>query len=94
LVEKGLMNEQQAQAATDADIIEKIFLPEFSTKDNVSEISGRGVGMDAVKNTIEKDLNGKIGIQTQVGAGTVFEIRVPLYSADIIEQKQKNKNVA
>jgi len=61
----------------DAGIIDLIFLPGFSTNTIVTETSGRGVGMDVVKTTIEK-LGGNISTQTKVGKGTTFTIRLPL----------------
>ena len=61
---------------TERETIDLIFLPEFSTKTTVSEISGRGIGLDAVKSAIEKR-GGKINVQSRSGKGTTFEIFLP-----------------
>ncbi len=61
---------------TERETIDLIFLPEFSTKTSVSEISGRGVGLEAVKSAIEKR-GGKINVQSRTGKGTTFEIFLP-----------------
>jgi two-component system chemotaxis sensor kinase CheA len=67
---------------TEDDIINLIFHPGFSTKSEVSEISGRGVGMDVVKNNIEK-LSGEVRVSTVVGSGSTFKIVLPLTLAII-----------
>ena len=67
---------------SDADIFDLIFLPGFSTAQSVSNVSGRGVGMDVVKTSIEK-LNGSVEISSQIGVGTIFTIRLPLTLAII-----------
>jgi two-component system chemotaxis sensor kinase CheA len=76
-VEKGLIDEATASQLDDRAAFELILLPGFSTKTEISDISGRGVGMDVVKNAITK-LNGSIEIQSVLGEGTSFIIRVPL----------------
>lgn len=78
---------------TDAEILDLIFLPGFSTRDVATDISGRGVGMDVVKKNIS-DLGGRIEVSSTEGAGTTFIIRLPLTMAivdgmivDIADQK-------
>ncbi len=76
-VEKGLIDETTANQMDDKQAFELVLLPGFSTKTEISDISGRGVGMDVVKSMITK-LNGGIDISSVVGQGTKFSIRVPL----------------
>ncbi|MBD3766501.1 MAG: chemotaxis protein CheA [Gammaproteobacteria bacterium] len=76
-VEKGLIDEMTAAQLDDKAAFELILLPGFSTKTEISDVSGRGVGMDVVKSTINK-LNGSIDIHSVLGEGTIFNIRVPL----------------
>ncbi len=76
-VEKGLMDEQTASQLDDKSAFELILSAGFSTAEQVSDISGRGVGMDVVKNMITK-LNGSIDIHSVLGEGTKISIRVPL----------------
>ncbi len=79
-VEKGLIAADHA--LTDSEVFKLIFLPGFSTADKVTEVSGRGVGMDVVKKNIES-IRGKVEITSTVGQGTVFSIRIPLTLAII-----------
>lgn len=76
-IEKGLIDESTAAQMDDKSAFELILLPGFSTKSEISDISGRGVGMDVVKSMITK-LNGSIDIHSVQGQGTRFSIRVPL----------------
>lgn len=76
-VEKGLIDDMTAAQLDDKSAFELILLPGFSTKTEISDVSGRGVGMDVVKSTINK-LNGSIDIHSVLGEGTIFNIRVPL----------------
>ena len=76
-VEKGLLDEDAALRLTERECFELIFLPGFSTKVEISDVSGRGVGMDVVKTRITQ-LNGSIEIDSKVGVGTTIKIRVPL----------------
>jgi two-component system chemotaxis sensor kinase CheA len=76
-VEKGLMEPEVAQRLSDNEVYHLIFMAGFSTKSDISDISGRGVGMDVVKTRIEQ-LNGTIEIIAQKGRGTVVRIKVPL----------------
>lgn len=79
-IEKKIINPNQH--LDDDEIYQLIFIPGFSTADQVTEISGRGVGMDVVKSTVTA-LNGHISIATSPGAGTTFSIKLPLTLAII-----------
>ncbi|MGQ5523734.1 chemotaxis protein CheA [Chitinimonas sp. PSY-7] len=76
-VEKGLIDTETANSMDDKQALQLVFLPGFSTKDQISSVSGRGVGMDVVKTNIQK-LNGRIDIQSNVGEGSRFSISLPL----------------
>ena len=76
-VEKGMMDEESASRLTDSECFALIFAPGFSMKAEISDISGRGVGMDVVKTSISK-LNGVIDIKSEIGVGTTLSIKVPL----------------
>lgn len=76
-VEKGMMDEEVASRLTESECFSLIFAPGFSMKQDISDISGRGVGMDVVKTSIAK-LNGVIDIQSELGKGTTLSIKVPL----------------
>ncbi len=76
-VEKGLMDKEAADRLTDKECYELIFAPGFSTKQEISDISGRGVGMDVVKTGITR-LNGTVEIDSELGKGTRLSIKVPL----------------
>lgn len=76
-VEKGLMTQDAASRLTEQECFELILLPGFSTKDQISDISGRGVGMDVVKTAITR-LSGLINIESEQGVGTTINIKVPL----------------
>ena len=76
-VEKGLIDLETANSLDDRQSLQLIFLPGFSTKDQISDVSGRGVGMDVVKTNIGK-LNGRIDISSTVGMGTTITISLPL----------------
>ncbi|AFY41170.1 chemotaxis protein CheA [Nostoc sp. PCC 7107] len=73
----GLVSPAQAKTMNDAEAINLIFLPEFSTSQQVTSLSGRGVGMDIVKSNIDK-INGSIEIDSQPGIGTTFKLKIPL----------------
>jgi two-component system chemotaxis sensor kinase CheA len=77
VVDKGLMDQETADRLDDKECYNLIFMPGFSTKDEISDISGRGVGMDVVKTRIAQ-LNGGIDIDSQEGKGTRIAIKVPL----------------
>ncbi len=75
--EKGLIDNDTASRLTTEECLNLIFLPGFSTKTEVTDISGRGVGMDVVSSRI-RELSGQIQIQSEIGKGSRFIIRVPL----------------
>ncbi|MDD2555322.1 MAG: chemotaxis protein CheA, partial [Syntrophaceticus sp.] len=81
-LEKGLIKEGEAENLRDEDVWQLIFAPGFSTAKEISDISGRGVGMDVVKNNVEK-LNGRIEMRSRQKCGTTFIIRIPLTLAII-----------
>lgn len=81
-IEKGLITEDQLAAMSQREMFDLIFLPGFSTKDQASDLSGRGVGMDVVKTNIKK-LNGLIEIKSEKGMGSEFILRLPLTLAII-----------
>ena len=76
-IERGVLDEEAAARMPNKDAFSLIFAPGFSTKTEISEVSGRGVGMDVVKTKITQ-LNGSINIDSELGVGTVLEIKVPL----------------
>lgn len=76
-VEKGLISAEEAGQLSVQDSLQLIFLPGFSTKDQISDISGRGVGMDVVKTNIQR-LNGRIDINSEPGHGSTITISLPL----------------
>ena len=76
-VEKGLISEEEANTLDERQSLNLIFLPGFSTMAQVSDVSGRGVGMDVVKTNIQK-LNGSVEIRSEPGKGSVFIISLPL----------------
>lgn len=76
-IEKGLIDAETANTLDERQCLQLIFLPGFSTKEQISDVSGRGVGMDVVKTNIMK-LNGRIDITSVVGKGSVFRINLPL----------------
>jgi chemotaxis protein histidine kinase CheA len=81
-LEKGLIAPDQAARMSDRELINLIFLPGFSTAEKVTNVSGRGVGMDVVKTNIEK-IGGTVDIQTRTGQGTTLKIKIPLTLAII-----------
>ncbi|MDA8112216.1 MAG: chemotaxis protein CheA [Nitrospiraceae bacterium] len=81
-VEKGIITEADAMRLTDSEAVNIIFMPGFSTAEKVTDVSGRGVGMDVVRTNINK-INGSVEISTQKGAGSTFTIRLPLTIAII-----------
>jgi two-component system chemotaxis sensor kinase CheA len=76
-VSRGVMDADAAARMTDVEAFNLIFAPGFSTKTEISEVSGRGVGMDVVKTKINQ-LNGTVNIDSKMGVGTTLEIKVPL----------------
>lgn len=81
-VEKGLISEKEAESLTIEESINLLFLPGFSTADRISDLSGRGVGLDVVKSKIES-INGSVEVESIKDKGTKFIIRIPLTLAII-----------
>lgn len=81
-IEKGTITAEQAEAMTDKDIIDLLFRPSFSTAEKISDVSGRGVGLDVVKSKIES-LGGDVEVKTKLGEGSTFIVRLPLTLAII-----------
>ncbi|RKI44260.1 chemotaxis protein CheA [bacterium D16-51] len=81
-IEKGTITPEQAEAMTDKEIIDLLFRPSFSTAEQITDVSGRGVGLDVVKTKIE-GLGGNIECKTEMGEGSSFIIRLPLTLAII-----------
>lgn len=81
-VEKGLITQDEADKMEDNEAVRLVFLPGFSTAEVVTDVSGRGVGMDVVKNKIES-LGGLIDVETKLDEGSKFKIRLPLTLAII-----------
>jgi len=76
-MERGLISVQQATSMPDRDVFNLIFLPGFSTAERVTNVSGRGVGMDVVKTNVEK-IGGTVDIQSTAGLGTTVRVKIPL----------------
>jgi two-component system chemotaxis sensor kinase CheA len=76
-VSRGLLTEERAQMLSDVEVANLIFLPGFSTADQVTNVSGRGVGMDVVKTNVEQ-VGGTVDVQTREGIGTTFTLKIPL----------------
>ena len=76
-ITRGVLDADSAARMTDKEAFSLIFAPGFSTKTEISEVSGRGVGMDVVKTKITQ-LNGTVSIDSEMGVGTILEIKVPL----------------
>lgn len=81
-LEKGTITEKQAESMTDKDFVDLLFKPSFSTADKITDVSGRGVGLDVVKTKIEA-LGGSIIAKTVAGEGSTFTIQLPLTLAII-----------
>ncbi len=81
-VEKGLVSREQLARMSDREILDLIFRPGFSTAEAVTNVSGRGVGMDVVRTNIEK-IGGSVDLQSVVGEGTTVRVRIPLTLAII-----------
>jgi two-component system chemotaxis sensor kinase CheA len=81
-IEKGMINEREADTMSDKEAFNLIFKPAFSMAAKVTNVSGRGVGMDVVKTNIEK-LNGIIDIDSEIGRGTIIKMKIPLTLAII-----------
>jgi two-component system chemotaxis sensor kinase CheA len=81
-IDRGLIGSKEAEEMTNEEAIELLFSPGFSTAENVTDISGRGVGLDVVKSKIES-LNGEMQVESKPGEGTRFKIKLPLTLAII-----------
>ncbi len=81
-IERGTITEEQAAVMSDKDIINLLFLPSFSTAKTISDVSGRGVGLDVVRSKIES-LSGEVDVKSTLGEGSVWTIRLPLTLAII-----------
>jgi len=81
-VERGVVSEDQAASLSEKDAYSFIFLPGFSTAEKVTEVSGRGVGLDVVRKNVEQ-IRGKVDVDSEPGKGTAFTIRIPLTLAII-----------
>ncbi|WPL15802.1 Chemotaxis protein CheA [Thiorhodovibrio winogradskyi] len=77
-IRKGLLSAEQAATASDSEIVDLIFTPGFSTTALITDISGRGVGMDVVKSSVLDRLRGSIQVDNRPGQGTRFRLRLPL----------------
>ena len=81
-IEKGMITQEEADKMDDADAVRIVFAPGFSTADHISDISGRGVGMDVVRSKIEA-LSGHVDVETKIDEGSIFKIKLPLTLAII-----------
>lgn len=79
-VERGLLDQERAQQLNDQQAIQLVFLPGFSTAEQVSDLSGRGVGMDAVRNVVER-FGGVVQLDSRQGEGTTVRLKLPLSMA-------------
>ena len=77
ILEKGLTTQEVLSGLSQAELLEFLFLPAFSTADKVTELSGRGVGLDVVQSMMQ-ELGGAVRIETTAGAGTVFQLSLPI----------------
>ncbi len=81
-LDRGTISEKQAETITDHELIDLLFMPSFSTAEKISDVSGRGVGLDVVKTKIEA-LGGSVDAKTEIGVGSTFIIQLPLTLAII-----------
>lgn len=81
-IERNVITQEQAASMTDKEIINLLFLPSFSTAKKVTDVSGRGVGLDVVRSKIES-LSGEVEVKTKLGEGSTWTIRLPLTLAII-----------
>ena len=77
-VRKGFLAEDKATTLSEQEVVDLIFLPGFSTSPIITDISGRGVGMDVVKRSIVDDLQGVVSVESRSGEGTTFALRLPM----------------
>ena len=90
-VKKGVIDEDQARSISDEDAQRLIFAPGFSTAEQLSDVSGRGVGMDVVNNKISS-IKGSVDVKSEVGVGTTFSIYLPLTLAIVQALVVKSNN--
>lgn len=76
-ISKGLVSADEAESMPDKEVMQMVFLPGFSTASSITDLSGRGVGLDVVKTGIES-MNGTVSIDSELGKGTVFTLRIPM----------------
>jgi two-component system chemotaxis sensor kinase CheA len=76
-IERNLITPEKAAQSTERELLQLVFLPGFSTASSVTNVSGRGVGMDVVRNNVEK-IGGKVEIESRAGRGTTLRLRIPL----------------
>jgi len=81
-VERGQLTAEEAKRLSDADILDLIFRPGFSTADEITELSGRGVGLDVVQSVLQR-LKGTVNVESRPGQGTTFRLQLPLTLAII-----------
>jgi two-component system chemotaxis sensor kinase CheA len=81
-VKRGMLTEEEATQLSDADAVELIFRPNLSTAEQVTNVSGRGVGMDVVRSNVER-LSGSVVVDSRIGQGTAFRVTLPLTLAII-----------
>jgi two-component system chemotaxis sensor kinase CheA len=81
-VKQGLVSEEEISRLSEADVLEFVFRPGFSTAEEITEVSGRGVGLDVVRSVLHR-LKGTVEIQTRLGEGTTFRLKLPLTLAII-----------
>jgi two-component system chemotaxis sensor kinase CheA len=92
-IERGIITAQQAGHMSESEILNLVFLPGFSTAEKVTNLSGRGVGMDVVKTNIDR-VNGTVDLQSYLGKGTTIRIKIPLTLAivrAVIVQSNENR---
>jgi len=82
-LEKGLLSPSEAHAMSDDQVIDLIFRPGFSSADQVSDVSGRGVGLDVVRSTLAEH-NGTVTVESKVSVGTTFSLQVPIRRATLV----------
>jgi len=81
-LERGLITQDRADTMSDDEAVDMIFLPGFSTAQKITDISGRGVGMDVVRSNVRR-LNGRVSVKSLVGKGSIFTLKLPLTLAII-----------